>query len=204
MFLPSSGQELLNNLKVAGHAAAYAWGRVLDYTLGPAQRLPSGGMMRPGELMMQVMPVPEMAVTETAVTETAVEVGTVTVWDFSPFARGRAIEQTLDANLVRNFPVIDRFDFASRTATSIKSIDLTAASYQNPATLASKLNGYVNLVSEFNGARWAGVNISEVTARELQLAIRPGIASAEQQAIINAAVVRAQSMGVNLIVTPVP
>jgi hypothetical protein len=112
----------------------------------------------------------------------------------------------LGANLPGNFPVIDQFDFASGTATSIKSIDLTAASYQNTATLASRLNGYVDSVAGFNGNTWAGVNIdaSQITGRQLQLAIQPGSASAAQQAVINAAATRAQGMGVNFIVTPVP
>jgi RHS repeat-associated protein len=128
------------------------------------------------------------------------------VWDLNPFARGQAIEQTLGANLPGNFPTIDTFDSASGTATSIKSIDLNAASYQNTATLTSRLNGYVNSVAGFNGANWAGVSIdsSEITARQLQLAIPPGSASAAQQAAINAAAARAQTMGVNFITTPVP
>jgi RHS repeat-associated protein len=126
------------------------------------------------------------------------------VWNLSPFARGQSIEQTLGANLPGNFPVIDQF--ANGTATSIKSIDLGAASYQNTSALASRLNGYVDSVSGFNGANWAGVNIdaSQITARQLQLAIQPGSASAAQQAVINAAAARAQGMGVNFIVTPVP
>ena len=112
----------------------------------------------------------------------------------------------MGANLPGNFPTIDTFDFANGTATSIKSIDLNAASYQNTATLTSRLNSYVNSVAGFNGADWADVNIgaSQITTRQLQLAIPPGSASAAQQAAINAAAARAQTMGVNFIVTPVP
>ena len=128
------------------------------------------------------------------------------VWDLNPFARGRAIEQTLGANLPGNFPVIDVFDATSGTATSIKSIDLGAATYQNVGALTSKLNGYVDSVAGFNGASWAGtdINAAQITTRQLQLAIPEGGASAAQQAAINAAAARAQSMGVNFIVTPIP
>jgi len=126
------------------------------------------------------------------------------VWDLAPFARGQQIERMLGGNLPGNFPVIDRF--ANGVATSIKSIDLNAATYQNAATLTSKLNGYVNSVAGFNGETWANVEISasQITARQLQLAIPSGGISAAQQAAINAAVLRARSMGVNFIVTPIP
>jgi hypothetical protein len=128
------------------------------------------------------------------------------VWDLAPFARGQQIEQMLGGNLPRSFPVIDRFDRATGVATSIKSIDLNAATYQNAATLTSRLNGYVNSVAGFNGANLAGFDIraSQITARQLQLAIPSGGISAAQQAAINAAVLRARSMGVNFIVTPIP
>jgi filamentous hemagglutinin len=69
------------------------------------------------------------------------------VWDLSPFARGQSIEQTLGANLPQNFPVIDKFNWDTGVATSIKSIDLTAPSYQNMSTLSNTLNGYVNSVA---------------------------------------------------------
>lgn len=128
------------------------------------------------------------------------------VWDLNPFARGQQIEQMLGGNLPRSYPVIDRFDSATGVATSIKSIDLNAATYQNAAALTSRLNSYVNSVAGFNGAHFADVpiNAADITARQLQLAIPSGSISAVQQAAINAAVARAQSMGVNFIVTPVP
>jgi hypothetical protein len=114
------------------------------------------------------------------------------------------IESQLGGNLPASFPVIDQF--ANGTATSIKSIDLTATTYQNAAALSSRLNGYVDAAAGFNGASWGGVSIdaSQITARQLQLAIPSGSASAAQQAAINAAAARAQGMGVNFIVTPIP
>jgi hypothetical protein len=128
------------------------------------------------------------------------------VWNLGWGSRGFTIEQQLGGNLPASFPVIDSFDFASGTATSIKSIDLSAASYQNTAILTSRLNSYVDSVAGFNGANWADVDIqaSQITARQLNLAIPSGSASAAQQAAINAAAARAQGMDVNLIVTPIP
>ena len=128
------------------------------------------------------------------------------IWGLVPFARGQQIEQLLGHNLPQNFPVIDRFDFATGVATSIKSIDLNAPTYQNAAALTSRLNSYVNSVAGFQGASLGDFDIraSQITARQLQLAIPSGGMSAAQQAAINAAVLRARSMDVNLIVTPVP
>ena len=125
------------------------------------------------------------------------------VWNLGWGSRGLAIEQQLGGNLPAGFPVID--NFANGVATSIKSIDLNAATYRNTATLASRLNNYVDSVSGFNGANWANVDIkaSQITARQLSLAIPSGSASAAQQTVINAAAARAQGMGVNFIVTPV-
>jgi hypothetical protein len=125
-------------------------------------------------------------------------------WSLGWAARGQAIEQSLGANLPSSFPAIDRF--ANGVATSIKSIDLNAATYQNVGSLTTKLNGYVDSVAGFNGATLGTVEIkaSQITARQLQLAVPSGSASAAQQAAINAATVRAQGLGVNLTVTPFP
>ena len=129
------------------------------------------------------------------------------VWGLLPFARGEQIERLFGGNLPKSYPVVDRFDFATGVATSIKSIlDLNAPTYQNAAALTSRLNSYVNSVAGFQGANFADVpiNASQITARQLELAIPSGGMSAAQQAAINAAVLRARSMSVNLIVTPVP
>jgi RHS repeat-associated protein len=125
------------------------------------------------------------------------------VWDLNPLARGRAIEQSVGANLPSNFPIID--GFANGVATSIKSLDLGAATYQDTTTLSRTINGYVDSVAAFNGRTWAGVTVdaSQITARQLQLAV-PTAGSAAQQAVISAAVSRAQGLGVQLIVTPFP
>jgi filamentous hemagglutinin len=47
----------------------------------------------------------------------------------------------LGANLPQNFPVIDRF--VSGVATSIKTLDLNAATYQNISALTGKVRGYI-------------------------------------------------------------
>jgi RHS repeat-associated protein len=125
------------------------------------------------------------------------------VWTKPPFPRGRAIEKLLGGNLPDNFPVIDKF--IDGVATSIKSIDLNATTYQDVGALASKIDSYVDKVADFNGARFSGVNIQagDISARQLQLAVPAGGVTPAQQAAINASVARAQGMGVSLIVSPV-
>lgn len=128
------------------------------------------------------------------------------VWALGPGPRGLAIESQLGGNLPAGFRVIDRFE--NGVATSIKSIDLNAATYQNAQALGSRLNGYVDSLAGWTGQTtpYGGVVIQpgQVTARTLQVAVPQGSMSAAQQAVFNAAAQRAQGAGLNFIVTPVP
>ena len=106
-------------------------------------------------------------------------------------------------NLPGNFPTIDRF--VGGVATSIKSLDLNAATYQNAATLTRQVTGYIDSVAGFRGAQWAGaeVNASQITGRALDLAI-PGAGSPAQQQALARLVKYGQSKGVavNLVEFP--
>jgi hypothetical protein len=64
------------------------------------------------------------------------------------------------------------------------------------------LNGYVDDVAGFTEAERAGVRIesADIMARQLEVAVPPGAATAEQAAAINAAAERARTMGVRLVV----
>ncbi|KPL66749.1 hypothetical protein SZ64_00705 [Erythrobacter sp. SG61-1L] len=119
------------------------------------------------------------------------------VWRLNPFARGQQIEQALGHNLPGNFPVIDKFE--NGLATSIKSVDLDAVTYQSGSTLTRTLNGYVDTVAEFQGRTWAGVRIrpQDISGRALDLAI-PHSGSSAQQAIINQTVEYGASRGVSV------
>ena len=129
---------------------------------------------------------------------------TVSPWSLGPSPRGFAIEEALGGNLPRSFPTID--SFANGTATSIKSIDLTASSYQTAARLTGRLNGYVDSVAGFDGAVFDGVRIAPgaTTARELVVAIEPGVASSAQQAALAEVVQYGASNGVTVRVVAVP
>ena len=116
------------------------------------------------------------------------------VWKLGNFARGVAIETALGKNLAAGFPVIDKF--LNGTATSIKSIDLTAKTYQDTEKLAGTLDKYVDKVANFNGAQYGKdvVEGSKITTRELQVAIPKGSMSAAQQKVFDAAAARAAQL----------
>jgi filamentous hemagglutinin len=125
------------------------------------------------------------------------------VWQLNPFERGKVIEQALGHNLPSNYPVIDKFE--NGLATSIKSLDLNAATYQSTSTLSRTLTGYVDSVASFQGRTWAGVRISaqDISGRALDLVV-PGPGTAAQQAAIEQAVEYAASKGVKLNVVHYP
>jgi hypothetical protein len=96
-------------------------------------------------------------------------------------ARGRYFEVRLGRTLHPNFPTIDKF--SDGVATSIKSIDLNAATYQDATHLAYRVRQYINDVSEFDGATWANyeVNSSEIKRRAVSLAIPKGSMTTAQR-----------------------
>jgi len=135
------------------------------------------------------------------------------VWDLPPVARGRLIEQTILGRLpstmqagVKNFPVID--DFFNGVATSIKSIDLRAKTYQNTAALVNKIMGDAAKLAEFQGARFGrfAVTADQIEKRVLVVAVEEGAATAAQAESLVQAARQAQAAypGVTVIVKPIP
>jgi hypothetical protein len=96
-------------------------------------------------------------------------------WDLDPFQRGRNIEDDLGQNLPEPFKTIDIYDDATGIATSIKSIDLDAKTYQNASKLKSRLNKYAKDLDEFTsytlGNRTVGNAQFPVNSRVLKVAI---------------------------------
>lgn len=126
-----------------------------------------------------------------AITQRSIEVSRVSpttqnVCNMNPLARGVAIEYMLGRSpeLARNFPVIDRFQ--NGVATSIKSIDLAARTYQNTNNLTRVIQGYIKSLANWQGANWGDVIIkaSDITSRELLLAISPNSSETQMQALL--------------------
>lgn len=106
------------------------------------------------------------------------------IWSLPIFKRGRALEKARGTNLPSNYPVIDRFNHG--TATSIKSLDVGAKSYQSPRALTSKVRRYINKVAKFKGKRWAGRHIREnqIKSRTLELVVPHTGTPAQQEALL--------------------
>lgn len=71
------------------------------------------------------------------------------IWDKSNFERGHYFRELYGANLPSSFPVISSWN--KGTATSIKSIDLTAPHYQDGSGLEKKIIGHINDLARYNG-----------------------------------------------------
>ncbi len=127
------------------------------------------------------------------------------VWSLGWAERGRRIEQALGGNLPANYPVIDKFAHSTGIATSIKSIDLTARSYQTGARLYSRVKTVVDKLSRFKGANWANTRIdaSDIHARVLELAI-PSAGTPAQQQALQKAIMYARSLGIELKIVVIP
>ncbi len=133
------------------------------------------------------------------------------VWNLNKFSRGRNIENILGANQqwAKNFPTIDKIDniyggvnkISEGVATSIKSLDLTANSYQKGNKVFQTLKGYINKLDSFGGTvNWAGTTVTEgvdYTSKSLELAIETGAGSTSQWEQIGNAIQYALSKDIN-------
>jgi hypothetical protein len=145
--------------------------------------------------------------------ETAEEAGTAAAtaetaeaasefWKLGWAARGAAIHEALGANLPFAFKGID--NFTDGIATSIKTIDLNAATYQDAIRLSYRINDYIRKLAKFDGAEYGDISIdaSDITTRVLNVAVPKGSITSVQHAAIEAAKERAAALGVTLRVTP--
>jgi hypothetical protein len=91
------------------------------------------------------------------------------------FQRGLKIRSLFGANLPNGFPVISKFD--SGTATLIKSMDLTAESYQDSGIVRDKLIEYIAKLAAYSGQPepWGSDGITirseDIERKELLLVI---------------------------------
>jgi len=122
-------------------------------------------------------------------------------WKLGWAARGLYFSELLGADLPPTFKVIDAF--SKGVATSIKSIDLRAATYQSAVRLTYRLTQYVDKLVLFDGAKLGAwrVNAEAITGHVLSLAIPKGSMTTVQRSAIEAAKARARAFDVELIVT---
>ena len=122
-------------------------------------------------------------------------------WKWGWARRGIYFSEQLGANLPANFAVID--GWLDGVATSIKSIDLSAATYQDASRLTYRLNNYIDKLALYDGSEMDTLVIkpTEIQNRILSLAIPKGSMTAAQQGALNVARLRGQAFGVELKVT---
>jgi hypothetical protein len=122
-------------------------------------------------------------------------------WKLGWAARGNYFSEQLGASLPASFPVIDKW--LDGVATSIKSIDLNAATYQDAARLSYRLNAYIDEIALYEGGQlgFTVIPSSAIAGRALNLAIPKGSITPIQRAAIEDAEMRAQAFGVDLIIS---
>jgi len=201
--------------------------QAVDYQLDGWERQhglnPHGGVHEIGRYSTALIPIPgAAAVTAEAVLErlaqrlsarglsdaTVAAIAKATVedspWSLPPLKRGYAIEALRGGNLNYGFPTFDRL--IDRVATSIKSVDLAAPTYQSTSRLEYVLNGYVNKVADF-GVRQHGDTAIDgrlLAGRELEICVPPGTATAEQIAVLDRVVRYGELHNVTVTVLEVP
>jgi hypothetical protein len=131
-----------------------------------------------------------------------VEAGAAAViWRLKPFIRGWYFDALFRDNSLHPFSrTIDNFN-SEGIATSIKSLDLNAGTYQDFGRLTWRLNKYVDDLDKYQGTTWGGdyINNSDITARKLLIVVpRNSRGSNSARAAIENLRARAKKLGIDL------
>ena len=126
------------------------------------------------------------------------------VWELGAGPRGIAIEDAIESSGLRSgrlppgFRTVDFFD--EGIATSTKSIDLGAKTYQDANRLLSTVRKYVDKLRDFRGGARGGFRIrpGDITGRRLDLVIPQGSLTQSQRLALEAAEQYAQGQGISL------
>jgi hypothetical protein len=126
-------------------------------------------------------------------------------WKLGWAARGQYFDMLLrDGSLPLGFRTID--NFTNGVATSIKSIDLNAATYRDATRLVSRITKYIADVAEYEGGSFANKKVlsEEITGRAVNLVVPKGSMTEEQRIAIETMrmLARTGKIPVNLIITP--
>ena len=126
------------------------------------------------------------------------------IWSLSNLERGSKLRELLGANLPFRFPVIARFD--SGTAAMIKSMDLTADSYQNKSGVEEKVMEYILKLQNFKGQEepWGAKGIvikgNEICNKKLILVIPGNPVDPEIYSALDRCRRIAESRGITLVI----
>lgn len=126
------------------------------------------------------------------------------IWSLDNFQRGRKIQRLFGANLPSNFPVIAKFE--SGKAVMIKSMDLTAASYQKGDHAQKTLKGYMDELAAYQGQEkpWGSsgtvIHKEDIKSREMLLVIPENKLSDANEKLLSDMAVTASFQGITLVV----
>ena len=131
------------------------------------------------------------------------------VWSMPIWTRGIEIEETLLHRVAgwfgrgNNIVTVDAYDKATKTATSVKSIDLAAKTYQSASNVTRVITNALQKVADFQGNMKVKFNgdefeIGEVVARKLMVAIADVNLSVEVATALSNLMTTAQKLGVDL------
>lgn len=127
------------------------------------------------------------------------------VWTYGWSRRGNAIhEHFSNGSLPPLFRTID--NFTDGVATSFKSIDLNAATYQKTVQLGYRINTYVDTLGNYEGGSLSTTQVeaSDIKDRVLNIIVPRGSVTDEMNATIDVArnrAIRANKYPVKIIVT---
>ena len=91
------------------------------------------------------------------------------IWSKSNFERGLQFQRMYGANLPTTYPTIA--SWSSGTATAIKSMDLTAPSWQTKAAAEGRVFSFIGDLSGFEGGPEPGPGIGEIRNKQLILVV---------------------------------
>ncbi|QLB52797.1 hypothetical protein FFV08_09435 [Streptococcus sanguinis] len=100
----------------------------------------------------------------------------------------------------KNYPVIDRYDPVTETATSVKSRDLNAKTYQNGSKLKSVVKQDINKLKDFELVNWKGIELEgeTITKRNLDIVVPNTKLSQSQIDGLNEAIAYGKENGVTV------
>lgn len=124
------------------------------------------------------------------------------VWSLGNLERGQIIRQTFGANLPFEFPVIASFD--SGTATMIKSMDTTAAYYQDSENLKEKIMGYIKELKDFKGGKHGETEVmgSSINQKVLKLIIPENELTSGNQSALDECARLSEANGIRIKIIP--
>jgi hypothetical protein len=113
-----------------------------------------------------------------------------------PVTWGNIIDDSLGNNLGRTFPTVDQLEDGA--LTSIKSLDVTAQSYQTEAGLYNKLTTDIDSLAQFTSGYRNGITVeqSAYNSKVFELAVPDATMNAAQVNAINQAKQYAAQLGI--------